>query len=246
MKFERKTSLRGPRRLARLAHEGKSEESRMQTPRTSFLEVLDVRIALSCPLCSSLALRKPTFEAVLSLLHWSLSYLFHARQKGFALYAPGKARMAPKKGKAATSQRPAPDWSWAELEDITLESEVTEDHLRKAIGLESARPCRNKLAAEPVVTVIDLEEEDTQDQDADGSSRDGRDAKRDVKGKGKGKSKSKNGENDELWGPPCSSVWCQDNLLCLNHLGGKAVSLDTASVNPVSDDTSTLLVECQW
>lgn len=132
--------------------------------------------------------------------------------------------MAPKKGKAASALRPAPDWSWAELEDITSESELTEDHLRKAIGLESARPCRNKLEVEPEVTVIDLDGDDTEDQEQDGSSRDGR--KRDAKGKGKASTKSRG--SGELWGPSCTSSWCQDNLLCLNHLGGKAVSTKSA------------------
>lgn len=131
--------------------------------------------------------------------------------------------MVSKKGKAATVPRPAPDWSWVELENITDESELTTDHLRKAIGLGLARPCRNKLQAEPEpeVMVIDLDEDDTDKETAD-SSKERHGAKIDVKGKGKASIKSRG--NDEVWGPPCTGTWCQDNLLCLNHLGGKAVS----------------------
>ena len=144
--------------------------------------------------------------------------------------------MVSKKGKAATVPRPAPDWSWVELEDITDESELTTVHLRKAIGLDSARPCRNKLQAEPEpeVMVIDLDEDETDEAAAD-SSKKRQGAKVDVKGKGKASLKSIG--NDEVWGPPCTGTWCQDNLLCLNYLGGKAVSRFVFS-NLVSNPSS--------
>lgn len=130
--------------------------------------------------------------------------------------------MAPKRGKSASTQRPAPDWSWVALEDITSDDELTEEHLRKAIGLETSRPCRNKLGAVQTPVIIDLEQEGSDDQDRRSSSKDDSGARSDAKGKGKGKSMMKG--NDEEWGPKCTTVWCQDNLLCLNHLGAKAVS----------------------
>ena len=149
--------------------------------------------------------------------------------------------MVAKRGKAATAPRPAPDWSWVELEDITDESELTQEHLRKAIGLDSARPCRNKFQAEPQpepnMIVIDLAD-DTDDQDA-GSRKEYTRNKKGVKGKGK--SSTKRHHNGEVWGPPCTGTWCQDNLLCLNHLGGKAVSRVALSIS-VAD----LLLLLQW
>lgn len=129
--------------------------------------------------------------------------------------------MRPKKGKSAPSQRPAPDWSWVALEDINCDAELTEEHLRKAIGLELARPCRNKLGAVQTPVIIDLDQEDS-DQDRSSPSKDDSGGRSDAKGKGKRKAQIKG--NAEEWGPMCTSAWCQDNLLCLNHLGAKAVS----------------------
>lgn len=124
--------------------------------------------------------------------------------------------MAPKKGKLATVPRPGPDWSWVALEDINDDSEITQEHLRKSIGLETARPCRNKLAEE--VTVIDLEDTADEGQETDGQRSD------QTVSVAKKKTNGKNGTSGEVWGPPCTISWCQDNLLCLNHLAGKAVS----------------------
>jgi hypothetical protein len=131
--------------------------------------------------------------------------------------------MAPKRGKSASTQRPTPDWSWVGLEDISTDAELTEEHLRKAIGLETSRPCRNKLGVvQQTPVIIDLEQEDSDDQDRRSPSKDDSGGRSDAKGKGKRKSMIKG--NAEEWGPQCTSVWCQDNLLCLNHLGAKAVS----------------------
>jgi hypothetical protein len=130
--------------------------------------------------------------------------------------------MAPKRGKSASTQRPAPDWSWVALEDITSVDELTEEHLRKSIGLENSRPCRNKLGAAQTPVIIDLEQEDSDVEDRRSPSKDDSGWRSDTKGKGKRKSVMKG--NEEEWGPRCTSVWCQDNLLCLNHLGAKAVS----------------------
>ncbi|KAJ9109175.1 hypothetical protein QFC21_000504 [Naganishia friedmannii] len=121
--------------------------------------------------------------------------------------------MGPKKGKAVTVQRPGPDWSWVALEDIDDESEITQEHLRKAIGLETARPCQNKLVQEAIV--IDLDETADEGQETDGQPSD----------QTASTSKKKNGKSGaarEVWGPPCTISWCQDNLLCLNHIAGKA------------------------
>lgn len=138
-----------------------------------------------------------------------------------------RGAMAPKRGKSASTQRPAPDWSWVGLEDITTDAELTEEHLRKAIGLETSRPCRNKLGMAQTPVIIDLEQEDSDDQDRRSPRKDDSTDRRDEKGKGKRKSMMKG--NAEEWGPQCTSVWCQDNLLCLNHLGAKAVSLSSSS-----------------
>lgn len=124
--------------------------------------------------------------------------------------------MAPRKGKSATVLRPGPDWSWVVLEDITDESEITREHLRKAIGLQTARPCRNKFATEVIVINLDDtadEEQETDDQRSDQT------ASTNKKKNGKGSA------SGEVWGPSCTVSWCQDNLLCLNHIAGKPVSV---------------------
>ncbi|KAJ9125512.1 hypothetical protein QFC22_000473 [Naganishia vaughanmartiniae] len=122
--------------------------------------------------------------------------------------------MGPKKGRTATIPRPGPDWSWVALEDITDDSDITEEHLRKAMGLETARPCRNKLADE--ATVIDLDDTADEGQETDGQ-------RSDQTVSTSKKKNRKGGASREAWGPPCGISWCQNNMLCLNHIAGKAL-----------------------
>ncbi len=128
--------------------------------------------------------------------------------------------------KQALNLKSGPDWtSWLDLE-VTDISELTNDHLRLAIGLESAHSCvipsllehsteddiKHKKRKLVKKRVLSESEDDPIDISESGDDECGHKRK---KGKQVARMRVKK----------CNKKGCEDNLLCFNHLGIEAVSV---------------------
>jgi hypothetical protein len=138
-----------------------------------------------------------------------------------------------KKHPIGRSARPGPDWtSWLGLA-VTNVSDLTDDHLRLAIGLESAHACDVPGLFEQVPEInvkrinnkgkrkaVRSEDEDDPIGVDDTSDEVGQKRKR---GRQTARPMVKK----------CRKKGCEDNLLCFNHLGIEAVSVGLLPRGPI-------------
>jgi hypothetical protein len=124
--------------------------------------------------------------------------------------------MPPRKKGPTSAIKPGPDWaSWLNLA-VTDVSELTEEHMRMAIGLESARRC--------VVPVLEQEEASKRLEAANQSHPSMAEPIVVEEDAEIGRKRRKIKPEDPSSTRKCRKKDCENNFLCFNHLGLEAVS----------------------